>query len=102
MLREKQILRPAYPMDDLRRLRGPRRAGSQDDNSSAWRVRPGLKARFVGCSFRGLKASVPSERDGLGSCFPIFRRVREGWGTEQRQLNRKPKEGWSTRLAYEL
>ena len=36
MLREKQILRPAYPMDDSRRPRGPRRAGSQDDNSPTW------------------------------------------------------------------
>jgi hypothetical protein len=35
-LAEQQILHPAYPTNDWRRLRGPRRAGSQDDNSSIW------------------------------------------------------------------
>ena len=32
--KQQQVLRPAYPTDDLRRQRGPRRAGSQDD--SVW------------------------------------------------------------------
>jgi len=30
---QKQILRPAFPMNDLRRSRGPKRAGSQDDRA---------------------------------------------------------------------
>jgi len=42
--REKQVLRPAYPINDFGRSWGPERAGSQDDISKIVPAEDGIDA----------------------------------------------------------
>ena len=64
---EKQTLRPAYPMNDLRRSRGPKRAGSQDDRA----VRVSVFGGAVKRRFGFVLSQVSEARHGA----PMFVRI---------------------------